>query len=64
MFKRIIPHVCLVISFMMLVLFIIDRFNAAMNYIGNDTFDFLLLLYCLSAIPTALYQIAANRRRR
>lgn len=62
MFKRAIPHVCLVISVMMLVLFVIDRVNEAMNFIGNDVFDFLLLFFCLSAIPTAIFLIADNRR--
>lgn len=64
MFKRVIPHLCLVISVMMLVLFVIDRVNEAMNFIGNDVFDILLLIYCLTAIPTSLYLIADNRRRR
>jgi len=64
MFRRTIPHISLIISFMMLVLFVIDRFNEAMNFIGNDTFDVLLLLYCLSTVPVALYLIADNRRRR
>lgn len=63
MFKRVVPHLCLVISVMMLVLFVIDRVNEAMNFIGNDVFDILLLLYCLTAIPTAVYLIADNRRR-
>jgi len=62
MLKRIIPHVCLIISIMMLVLFGIDRVNEAMNFIGNNVFDVLLLLFCLSAIPTAIYLIADNRR--
>jgi len=63
MFKRVIPHLCLVLSVMMLVLFVIDRVNEAMNFIGNDVFDILLLLFCLTAIPTAVYLIADNRRR-
>ena len=62
MLKRIIPHVCLIISVMMLVLFGIDRVNETMNFIGNNVFDILLLLFCLSAIPTAIYLIADNRR--
>lgn len=63
MFKRVIPHLSLVISVMMLVLFVIDRVNEAMNFIGNDVFDILLLVYCLTAIPTAVFLIADNRRR-
>jgi hypothetical protein len=63
MFKRVIPHLCLDISVMMLILFVIDRVNEAMNFIGNDVFDILLLVYCLTAIPTAVFLIADNRRR-
>jgi hypothetical protein len=62
MLKRVIPHICLIISVMMLVLFTIDRVNESMNFIGNDIFDTLLLLFCLSAIPTAIFLIADNRR--
>lgn len=63
MFKRVLPHLSLVISVMMLVLFVIDRVNEAMNFIGNDVFDMLLLLYCLTTIPTAIFLIADNRKR-
>lgn len=64
MLKRIVPHLCLAISIMMLVLFSVDRVNEAMNFIGNDTFDFLLLLFCFTAMPTSVYLIADNRRRK
>lgn len=63
MIKRMLPHLSLVISVMMLVLFAIDRVNEAMNFIGNDVFDVLLLLYSLTVIPTALFLIAENRKR-
>ncbi len=63
MLKRAIPHISLVIALMMLALFIIDRVNEAMNFIGNDVFDWLLLLFCLSAIATAVRLIAQDRRR-
>jgi len=63
MLKRVLPHLCLVISVMMLVLFSIDRVNEAMSFIGNDVFDILLLIYSLTAIPTSIYLIADNRRR-
>ncbi len=63
MLKRILPHLSLVISVMMLVLFVLDRVNEAMNFIGHDVFDFLLLIYCLTVIPTAIFLIVDNRRR-
>ena len=62
MLRKILPHICVVISFMMLTLYVIDRVNSAMNFIDNDIFKTLLLIYCLAVIPTAILMIADNRR--
>jgi len=63
MLRKILPHICIIISLMMLTLYVIDRINSAMNFIDNDYFKFLLLIYCLAVIPTSIYLIADNRRR-
>ncbi len=64
MLKSIAPHLSLVMSVMMLVFFVIDRVNEAMNFIGNDTFDITLLIFSIITIITSVYLIAENRRRR
>jgi len=62
MLKRILPHICIVISVMMLVFYVIDRFNSAMNFIGNDTFNTLLVIYSVAVIASSVYLVADNRR--
>ena len=63
-FKKALPHICIVISFMMLTLYVIDRVNGAMNFIDNDIFKSLLLVYCIAVILTSVFLIADNRRRK
>lgn len=43
--KRIMPHVCIVFSVFSLVLLIIDRINEAMNFINNDIYKTLLIVF-------------------
>ncbi len=63
MLKKIVPHLCIILSVMILVLSIIDRINHAMNFICNDLFKILLLIFCVAAIVTSVFLIAENRRR-
>ena len=62
--KKVLPHICIIISFMMLTLYVIDRVNGAMNFIDNDIFKSLLLVYCITVILTSVFLIADNRRRK
>lgn len=43
-------HGSIVLSVAFLVLFIIDRINPAMEFIGSDQGDWLLLLFCITAL--------------
>ena len=63
MVKKIMPHVCIILSVMILVLYVIDRINSAMNFICNDLFKALLLIYCLAVITTSIILIAENRHK-
>jgi hypothetical protein len=62
MLKKILPHICIIISVMMLTFYVIDQVNGAMNFINNNIFKSLLLVYCLAVIATAVFLIADNRR--
>lgn len=64
MLKKILPHLCIVISFMMLTFFVIDQFNSAMAFINNDYTKWLLAVFCVLVIATSIYLIADNRRGR
>jgi hypothetical protein len=60
--KRALPHICLVIALMMLVFYTIDRYNGAMNFINNDIFKTLLLIFSLLVIVSSFLTIRDHRR--
>lgn len=43
-------HGTIVLSVVLLVLFVIDRINPAMGFIGSDQGDWLLLLFSVTAL--------------
>lgn len=62
MLKNILPHLCIIISVMMIVIYIIDHLNNAMNFINNNIFKTLLLIYSIIVIASSIFLIAENRR--
>ena len=55
MLKKILPHICIDLAVIFLVLWVIDRVNGAMNMLGRDVFKipfavFLVLVIVLSVI--------------
>ena len=55
MFRKLLPHLCLILSLMMLTFFVLDIFTPGMNFVGNDIFKVLLLIY---GVATALMSAA------
>jgi hypothetical membrane protein len=65
MTRRALPHLCLVCSIMMLVFYVIDRFNKAMHFIGgNETFNTFLLIFSLLVLISSIWTIRDHRHRR
>lgn len=61
--RRILPHLCLVMSLMMLVFYVIDRFNSAMHFIGgNEVFNTFLLIFSVTVLIQSIRTIAEHRR--
>lgn len=60
--KRILPHICIIISVMMIVFYVIDQINSAMNFINNDIYKTLLLVYSIIVIVSSIFMIVENRR--
>lgn len=54
---RIIPHLCLILSLMMLTFFIIDLFNPSMAFLNNTVTKYLLALFSLLSMIPSLYMI-------
>ncbi len=62
MLRKLIPHICIIISLMMLTFFVVDIYNPGMNFLGNDIFKVLLVVFCVASIVSAAFLIRYNRR--
>jgi len=62
MLRKILPHICIILSLMMLTFFVIEQVNRAMGFMDNDLFRGLFVVYCLAVIVTAGIMVADNRR--
>lgn len=62
--KRMLPHVILILSVMMLVLLTIDQFNSAMMFIDNDITKGVMFALCgLAAINSVMQVVAFFKRK-
>mgnify|MGYP000246520881 FL=1 len=58
--KRVIPHVSIVCSLILLVLDIINLFNDSMGFLRGSEFEFLLVIAIVSAFLTAVFLVRDN----
>ncbi len=59
---RIIPHLCLILSLMMLTFFIIDLINPSMAFLNNTITKYLLALFSLLSLIPTLYMILKEEK--
>ena len=62
MFERLLPHICIDMAVIFLVLWIIDRINGPMNMLGRDVFKIPLLVFLLLVIVQSVLWIIEQRR--
>lgn len=60
--KKILPHISIVLSFMTLTLFVIDRFNEYMAFMTSEISKWLFAALAVSAIITSILLIRENFR--
>lgn len=63
MIKRILPHLCLDTAVAILVLWVIDRVNGAMNMLGRDVFKIPLMVFLLLVIAESVLYIVDQRKQ-
>ncbi len=61
MIAKILPHISIVISGMMIVFFIIDRYNKKMRFMEDEMTKVLIFILGISAIGTAIMLIHHQR---
>lgn len=62
MLKKILPHICLDMAVIFLVLWVIDRFNGAMNMLGRDTFKIPFAVFLVLVLIQSVLMIVKQRR--
>ena len=63
--NRLLPHLNLVLSFVMVTLLVIDMFfNSAMGFIDNLGAKWIMLVLCFFVIINSFYQIVQNTKRK
>jgi len=60
--KKILPHICLDMAVIFLVLWVIDRFNGAMNMLGRDTFKIPFAVFLVLVLIQSVVMIVKQRR--
>ena len=63
MFKKMLPHICIDMAVIFLVLWVIDRFNSAMHMLGRDTFKIPFVIFLVLVIAESILLIKYQRRR-
>ena len=62
MLNKILPHICLDMAVIFLVLWVIDRFNGAMNMLGRDTFKIPFAVFLVLVLIQSVVMIVKQRR--
>ena len=61
--KKILPHICLDVAVIFLVLWVIDRVNGAMQFLSRDVFKIPFLVFLILVIIESVILIARQRRK-
>ncbi len=61
MFKKMLPHLCIDMAVIFLVLWVIDRFNSAMHMLGRDTFKIPFVIFLVLVIAESVLLIIYQR---
>ena len=62
--KKILPHICLDVAVIFLVLWVIDRFNGAMQFLSRDVFKIPFLVFLILVIIESLILIGYSFKKR
>lgn len=61
MIKKILPHITIVLSLMMLVLLVLNGVNEEMGLLRGDEFETLLTIYMVSSFVSSVVMITKMR---
>ena len=61
--KKILPHICLDVAVIFLVLWVLDRVNGAMQFLSRDVFKIPFLVFLILVIIESVILISRQRRK-
>ena len=62
MLKKILPHICLDMAVIFMVLWVIDRVNGAMNMLGRDVFKIPFIIFLILVVILSVIRIVDDRK--
>ena len=62
MLKKLLPHICIVLSLVTLTFLVLDQFNP--TFFGKPFFHVTLLIYCLCELAFSAIVVARSRRKK
>ena len=60
--EKILPHISIIISMMLLVLFVLDKINDKMVFLNDDLTKAILAIGCVFSIATCVVLVVKQRR--
>lgn len=60
--SKLLPHLTIILAGMFIVFWILDILNPTMNFINRKISNKLLLIFCISAIVTAILAVYNQRK--
>ena len=61
--KKILPHICIDVAVIFMVLWVIDRVNGAMQFLSRDVFKIPFLIFLVLVIAESVMLIVYQRRK-
>ena len=62
MFKKLLPHICLDIAVIFMVLFVLDRVNEAMHFLSRDVFKIPFAVFLVLVAVESVILIVSQRK--
>ena len=62
MWKKLLPHLCIDMAVVFLVLWVLDRFNEAMHFLSRDVFKIPFMIFLVLVIAESVILIIYQRK--
>jgi hypothetical protein len=63
MLKKVLPHISIIFSLLMITFVILDQYNPGMNFLGNDAFKLMLIAYgVITAVSSVITVIRSKKQ--